>query len=72
MRLSGSGLKYQSIMRSIWRAYIQMLRFTLRDFDSANLESSLGSRLLSVLDESDEEGPYELYWRNPGCEWDWS
>lgn len=72
MRLSGTGLKYQSIIRSIWRAYIQMLGFTLRDFDSANLESSLGSRLLSVLDESDAEGPYELYWRNPGCEWDWS
>ena len=40
--------------------------------NSATLESSLGPRLLSALDESDAEGPYELYWRNPGCEWDWS
>ena len=51
---------------------IEMLRFTLRDSDSANLESSLGPRLLSALNESDAEGPDELYWRNPGCEWDWS
>lgn len=55
LRLSGSGLKCQSILR------MEILRVYPRDFDSANLRFGLDSAfLLSALGDSDAKGPHEL------------